>query len=290
MKSLYQIIVFLIFQSAAVSLCNAVESYLPLKVGNSWTYKFIPHQPGIGILKITINEEVILNSKKYFRCSFPTISDLSSLLRVDSLSGNLYGYTTSGCSGNEILIDSLFSAENDSTVLCGNPYRLCRDTGYTSIFGNSFQKKIFVPVFVLTARTRAYAKNIGLYYIEESDPSPTIYTLKGCVIDGVVYGDTTVTSVGFLGNYIPENFSLSQNYPNPFNPKTIINYQLSMINYVQLKVYDALGKEIAVLVNEKQSPGSYGVEFDGSGLASGIYFYTLSAGNFSETKRMILLK
>ena len=88
----------------------------------------------------------------------------------------------------------------------------------------------------------------------------------------------------------PDKFYLDQNYPNPFNPKTIINYQCSMFNFVSLKVYDVLGHEVAVLVNEKQGPGSYEVEFDGSSFASGIYFYQLNSGDFVSTKKMNLVK
>ncbi|MBK9332098.1 MAG: T9SS type A sorting domain-containing protein [Ignavibacteria bacterium] len=94
-----------------------------------------------------------------------------------------------------------------------------------------------------------------------------------------------------ISSEIPDKFSLSQNYPNPFNPNTIINYQLSMFNFVSLKVYDVLGNEVAVLVNEKQNAGAYSVEFDGSGFSSGVYLYRLEVnGNHIDTKRMILLK
>jgi len=86
------------------------------------------------------------------------------------------------------------------------------------------------------------------------------------------------------------NFYLSQNYPNPFNPKTIISYQLANPNFVTLKIFDVLGNEVATLVNEKQSSGSYSVEFDGNGLASGVYFYQIHSVNFTETKSMLLLK
>ncbi|MBK9333766.1 MAG: T9SS type A sorting domain-containing protein [Ignavibacteria bacterium] len=89
---------------------------------------------------------------------------------------------------------------------------------------------------------------------------------------------------------MPEDLRLAQNYPNPFNPTTIISYQLSMINYVSLNVYDALGKEVEALVNEKQNPGTYQIEFDGSGLPGGVYFYRLTAGELTETKSMMLLK
>ena len=93
-----------------------------------------------------------------------------------------------------------------------------------------------------------------------------------------------------ISSEIPQGFSLSQNYPNPFNPKTIINYQCSMFNFVSLKVYDVLGNEIATLVNEKQNPGSYSVDWDASNYPSGIYFYKLQMDNFSETKKMTLIK
>jgi hypothetical protein len=93
----------------------------------------------------------------------------------------------------------------------------------------------------------------------------------------------------------PVQFSLSQNYPNPFNPSTTIKFSIPFVETghdpsLQLKVYDILGNEVATLVNEDKPVGSYGVEFDGSNLPSGIYFYQLRAGNFVETKKMILLK
>jgi len=88
----------------------------------------------------------------------------------------------------------------------------------------------------------------------------------------------------------PVTFYLYQNYPNPFNPVTHLKFGITESRFVSLKVYDLLGKEVSELVNEKLSPGSYEFEFNGSGLSSGIYFYKLEAGNFSETRRMILLK
>lgn len=88
----------------------------------------------------------------------------------------------------------------------------------------------------------------------------------------------------------PTHFSLSQNYPNPFNPVTTINYQLPMSGNVTLKVFDVLGKEVASLVNEKKEAGSYTVEFSVTNLASGTYFYRLKAGDFIQTKKMIILK
>jgi len=89
---------------------------------------------------------------------------------------------------------------------------------------------------------------------------------------------------------IPSNFSLSQNFPNPFNPSTIISYSVPKASFVAIKVYDLLGREVVTLVNEQKSVGNYQVEFNAKGLPSGIYFYKMDAGNFSETKKLLLLK
>jgi murein tripeptide amidase MpaA len=89
---------------------------------------------------------------------------------------------------------------------------------------------------------------------------------------------------------LPNKFSLEQNYPNPFNPSTTILYSIGNGQYVSLRVYDVLGNEIATLVNEEKPAGDYDVDFTGSRLSSGIYFYTLKAGSFIETKKMILLQ
>ncbi len=103
--------------------------------------------------------------------------------------------------------------------------------------------------------------------------------------------DTAATSgVSFQGNPIPKTSALLQNYPNPFNPSSEIGYQISEFRHVTLVVYDLLGREVAVLVNEPKSPGSYEVKFDGSNLPSGVYFYRLQTGNFMQTKRLLLLK
>jgi hypothetical protein len=86
------------------------------------------------------------------------------------------------------------------------------------------------------------------------------------------------------------DFSLFQNFPNPFNPTTRIKYQIPELSLVSIKVFDVLGNEIATLVNEERPTGSYEVEFNGSGLPSGVYFYKLQTDSFIEIKKMLLLK
>lgn len=91
-------------------------------------------------------------------------------------------------------------------------------------------------------------------------------------------------------NTIADDFRLEQNYPNPFNPKTVIRYSLIETRFTTLKVFDILGNEVATLVNEKQNAGSHSVEWDAADYPSGIYYYRIHAGNFTDTKQMILLK
>ena len=89
---------------------------------------------------------------------------------------------------------------------------------------------------------------------------------------------------------VPRSFALFQNYPNPFNPTTVISYQLSAVSHVTLKIYDVLGREVGTLVNEVQKVGIYEVTFDGSRLASGVYFYRLVAGGFVSVRKLVLVK
>jgi len=104
-----------------------------------------------------------------------------------------------------------------------------------------------------------------------------------------VYRYEEITSVE-KEEKLPTEFSLSQNYPNPFNPTTKISFQIAKYGFTSLKIYDILGNEVSTLVNEELSEGEYEIEFDATELTSGIYFYQLRAGNFIQTKKMILLK
>ena len=89
---------------------------------------------------------------------------------------------------------------------------------------------------------------------------------------------------------IPTEFALYQNYPNPFNPGTVIKYEVPENSFVSLKVFDLLGKELVTLVNEEKSAGSYDVKFNAGQFASGFYIYTINAGDFTSTKKMLLMK
>ncbi len=112
------------------------------------------------------------------------------------------------------------------------------------------------------------------------------YRLKQIDFDGTF----TYTDVVNISYDVPAEFVLNQNYPNPFNPSTIINYFVPQESFVSIKVYDFLGREVITLVNEMKSIGGYEIMFDASQLPSGTYFYNMIADNYSDTKKMILIK
>ncbi len=146
--------------------------------------------------------------------------------------------------------------------------------------GKDFQTVGFVTGKGNSAQTNSYQ-----YSVTENKIGNYYYRLKQIDFDGTAtYSKEVEVTVQ------PSEYALSQNYPNPFNPSTMINYQLAQKGKVELKVYDMIGKEVYTLVNEVQEAGYYKVQFNATSLASGVYFYHIKVGNFTETKRMVLIK
>jgi hypothetical protein len=151
----------------------------------------------------------------------------------------------------------------------------------------SFDRETFTQVgFVRGHGTTTEAQSYTFIDRATFNTEKVYYRLKQVDFDGQFeYSpiiEVTVT--------LPTKFALMQNYPNPFNPTTSIAYELPITAKVVLKVYDVLGREVATLVNQVQAAGRYVQPFNASGLSSGIYFYRLQAGNFVETKKMMLVK
>jgi hypothetical protein len=117
----------------------------------------------------------------------------------------------------------------------------------------------------------------------------SLYAVGQFYYSVIKYSQSIPTGIEQISE-IPEKFNLEQNYPNPFNPSTTISFSIPSSAFTSLKVYDMLGNEVTTLVNEEKQSGTYEVKFDAASLSSGIYFYTLKAGSFSQTKKMILMK
>ncbi len=147
-----------------------------------------------------------------------------------------------------------------------------------------------------------FSTNSGLTWVDStgSFPGPNMIDLIFSKYDNNLYVATsssgiykklfTTTGLKKEKNILPAEYKLFQNYPNPFNPKTNIKFKVSSIRQIKLSVYNILGKEIAILVNEKLQPGEYEATFDASNFNSGVYFYKLVSGDFSETKKMLMIK
>lgn len=130
-----------------------------------------------------------------------------------------------------------------------------------------------------------------MMYFEDVIPGTSLFAANnGAALSPWIYRTYEFTITDVNDGNVVDNFDLSQNYPNPFNPVTNIKYSIANNTNVKLAVYDMLGREVATLVNGAQNAGSYEVSLDASNLSSGIYVYTLTAGNFSSSKKLTLLK
>ena len=237
------------------------------------------------------------------------------ILLGTSLGGVLYSVNNGNSFASLTSFPSIFiktiQIAPDNTIYVSDAYGLNRSTDN----GQTFQDAS-VPGNFSSVRTAAVNSNGDVFLskddrnvflshdrgsswtqINEGIPGTTyVYSLtssQGRIFAGTsnsgayFYDDLT----GIFSNTLTANeFRLEQNYPNPFNPVTNLEFGISKLGFVSLKVYDISGKEIKTLVNEIKQPGIYEIEFDGNNISSGIYFYKLEAGNFVRTKRMLLVK
>jgi hypothetical protein len=321
MKKLVLILLFTNqFSLIAYSQDTSITNYFPMNVGNVWVYHCYSAAPWCYCnmhFRYKITGSQVINGQRYFLYQYSQIiiscggvcnSMYITLdtVRIDSVSGNVLKYSQPGCSysPNEIMQDSLRARINDTVgALCITnneyPYR-CADTSNVTIFGYSRQSKTFLQEGFESGWERQYVKGFGISYFWYIQPACSWgSTLRGCVINGVVYGDTTfIVGINRIGTEIPEEFALYQNYPNPFNPVTKIRFSLPRPSkegetLVRLVVYDVLGEEIATLFSSplgRVGGATYEVEWDGTNYPSGVYYYKLESGDFSQTKKLVLVK
>ncbi|MFZ4619905.1 MAG: T9SS type A sorting domain-containing protein [Bacteroidota bacterium] len=178
--------------------------------------------------------------------------------------------------------DSVISVKN-----IGNDTADVTVTSADSIFSPLPKTFLLAPDSTI-ALTLRFAPNhtgefSGRFFVVNSRTTPSSDTLR-------VTGLGLFTSGVADEKMVPKEFSLSQNYPNPFNPSTVVRYQISVTSFVTIKVYDVLGKEVALLADQLQTPGTYSVSFDAHGLSSGLYYCRMLAGGTSFTKKMSLVR
>jgi hypothetical protein len=311
-KLLFAILLLLLLYGNCLSQDTNIVKYLPLKVGNVWVYKVVYHILNYGDI-ISYEKYKIVNTFLYMGHLYYINEGVSNnpagcsgnnidTTRIDSTNGNIYRLKV--CSGYSVPIkdDSLKASIGDTVKgLCSILSSIvCVDTSNVVKFGNINKSKGFYIFNFELGSKRRYIKNIGIdtSYNLYGNASCSKYLL-GCVINGTLYGDTSfITGINPISTEILKDFMLYQNFPNPFNPTTKIKFDIPLSplyergvgGFISLKVFDILGHEVSTLVNEQLKPGTYEVEFDGSNYASGVYYYQLTAGEFKETKKMVIIK
>ncbi len=187
---------------------------------------------------------------------------------------------TASVSGNSVTLNWTTASETNNLG-----FDVERKHTSTSLSVTEWERIGFTQGYGTATETQFYS-----FIDTDLTPGKYSYRLKQIDFDGTYeYSNVIEVEIG-----IPAQFALFQNYPNPFNPVTKIKYtiagEMKQSQIITLKVYDILGNEVAVLINEEKSSGTYEVDFNASGLSSGVYYYQLKANDYIETKRMILLR
>ncbi len=247
--------------------------YKTSNAGNSWQIINIPSASSY-----FLHSAYFFNSLTGFVCGG---DDYNSVLLKTTNGGS--NWNVQGILTNQTLRSVLFTSQDTGYIAAGKNYSLDSGSVFKSTNGGIDWFKSTTAAYPFLNNLFFFNSNTGYacgYY------GALIKTTNG----GVTIG------INPISTEIPNNFSLSQNYPNPFNPSTKIRFDIPQTvgngrdRSVKLTIYDLLGREAAVLVNEELNPGVYEVDFDGSSLPSGVYYYRLASGNYTQTKKMVLLK
>lgn len=278
------------------------NAYNPLQVGDIYQTQTSDGRH----VNVWIEKDTVINSNRYYKKNYQihayTLDYTTNYERNDSLSKASYKLDFEDVDedmqyDDELLIDSLTNAspfydylsyryrwkKNYGWMLEPSNVRIY-DSSWVVVWGDTCKAKLieYIDIYMTRWVTDKFGKIIGW------SEGPYVSFLSGAVINGVQYGE--IVSDVEMNNEVPKKWILSQNYPNPFNPQTTINFSVPSRELVSIKLFDILVQEVSTLINEIKEPGSYSFNFDGSNLSNGVYIYRMQAGNFVESKKMILLK
>ncbi len=307
MKTLILTIIVVNFAFAQTDTLTEALKFYPLETGDYWEYGNhyweFPYYDDSSFFSIEITGDTLLSNnnvyKIFTRKNIPFDGHVGKTYeRIDSLTACVYRYTNDTIfTNNEYLIDSLLS--NSGDYFSGSYYgysstpgifsTLCLNFYADTVLNYPTEIRELADESIIPVTNLLFAKGFGFVNSSSCEFGCGITYLKYAKIEGVEYG-TQITGVDNKNYIQPENYILYQNYPNPFNPTTNIQFSIPHSGIVTLKVYDVLGNEIRTLVNEEKTAGTYNIEFDGSNLASEIYFYVLRTGGFVQSRKMLLLK
>ncbi len=294
-----KLIIFLVvlLSGEIYSIDTTAARYYPLVIGNIYVYRSESSSGPTSYTQRFIIQDSVFNGHRYYKFRYTYTNSKSptySWERVDSVTTNILKYDGSSCilHPNESMVDSLVSSLGSYIYRgCGTTQSVhCNDTSYTTLFGIATQKKSFMSV----QPTWIYLKDIGFFSYRWQFGSQFYGStiLRGCVLNGILYGDTTmpIIAVNLQSNEIPKEYKLYNNYPNPFNPETKIKFDIPENAFVKMEVFDAAGRLTEQILNREMNAGYYETGWDGSKYSSGIYFYRISAGKFTAVKKMVMVK
>ncbi len=307
MKTLFLLMFTAVLTFAQNDTLFEALKYYPLQNGNHWEYANhyweFPYYDDSSFYSIEITGDTLLFNNNVYniltRKNIPFDGYIGKTYeRVDSATACVYRFTEDTIFvNNEYLIDSLLAKPGN--YFGGSYYGFTSNQGvFSTLCLNLYEDTVLNYLTEIReledqsgipAINLLFAKGFGFINSSSCEFGCSITNLRYANIDGVEYG-TQITSTKKPNNQQQKAFILYQNYPNPFNPTTNIVYSIPKPGLVSLKVYDVLGNEVAALVNEEKPAGRYNIKFDGSDFASGIYFYQLKAGSFTQNKKMILLR
>lgn len=318
MQLLKNFLKFLVLVISPIPLLaqGSSSSYFPMQIGNYWEYWGGMENPEKRFVLIK-GDTLMPNGKKYFKFYYQNIGDTySGNYRYFRSEGDslIFRYTGDNlCNTQEEVLYNFSAKDSSYWQVCSSVpgSHPPEKTYYYAIwktfieyypfpgFSGAVDIKRFTNVLITKENGKeeiTWSPRVGIGFIDIVkgigeyrswyDLSPE-WRLVGAIINENKYG--TVTYVDESQNKSLLSYQLNA-YPNPFNPTTNIRYSISVISSVQLKIYDILGNEIKTLVNETMPAGSYTVKFDGSALSSGVYIYTLQAGEYRASKKLLLLQ
>lgn len=302
MKSFIIILLFLCAENFAQEVIFPV---VPLGQNNLWVYEDTYGSSTFKTIQI-IDTAKYVDSIKYFEVEIKYRDESWSFSNLYRLRDDGYYVMRSDTSYPEPNHESIYYkkdaklgdqwksvwgtiAINETTVVRDTVYYSIIDTAQVYLWNKTRTIKLlyFRNYGGLLEHQQIWSDEFGLLSNDHGEGFTD--NLIGCIIDNVLYGDTTVTDVKENKVNIFD-YSLLQNYPNPFNSTTTIEYEISSITHVNLTIYNSIGESISVLVNEVKPSGKYKINFVADNLPSGVYFYRLTSNTKTITNKMILLK
>lgn len=304
MKKIYRLIrknsfvILILLLALAANTFSQTPMYYNNNTGNSNNAFPFNMGAGKGINALILAGEFINPSplpsgqqitKVYWRSATTgtrTYTNLHILLKQDTITnfeiGHFYSFP----------MDTVyFKTTTSLTTTAGQWFSFDLDTAYPYDPSKS--------LIIFAAQCGISGSGTGIYNSTKSGIR-RIWSIGGCPLESYNSGDgqmcdfgvdvSPMTGIKQVQNNLPAFYTLEQNYPNPFNPSTIISFSLPKAGDVQLSVFDAIGRKVATLADGYQTAGQHNIEFNASSLASGVYFYTLTAGDFTATKKMLLVK